>query len=228
MYLGAGGALTTRRPSAKTASDTIAWSPSGAACGRSVDQWSMGGISIPAHSAGLFAPCADDNQQSQTGPWTVSYTSASFARPEAVAGPMTATVYASSTTSETELVAELEDVTPSGASYPLTEGALLGSLRAVDRQRSWRARGITLMPYHSYAKASSRPVSPGKVTEYQIEIFPTLATIARGDRLRLTLSTSDSPHLTPLPAQLPELAGGVYTIERSKAAPSALTLELRG
>jgi predicted acyl esterase len=66
------------------------------------------------------------------------------------------------------------------------------------------------------------------VTEYQIEIFPTLATIARGDRLRLTLSTSDSPHLTPRPAQLPKLAGGVYTIERSKAAPSALTLELRG
>ena len=68
------------------------------------------------------------------GPWTVSYTSAPFARPEAVAGPVTATVYASATTSETELVAELEDVTPSGASYPLTEGALLGSLRAVDQQ----------------------------------------------------------------------------------------------
>ncbi len=59
--------------------------------------------------------------------------------PETVAGPITATVYASSTTSETELVAELEDVTPSGASYPLTEGALLGSLRAVDQSRSWTA-----------------------------------------------------------------------------------------
>jgi uncharacterized protein len=228
LYLGAGGALTNRAPSAKSGSDTIVWSPSGAVCNRPVDQWSMGGISIPAHSAGLLAPCSDDNQQSQSGPWTVSYTSAPFARPKAVAGPITATVYASSTTSETELVAELEDVTPSGASYPLTEGALLGSLRAVDRQRSWRAHGITLMPYHPYTRTSARPVAPGRVTEYQIEIFPTLATIARGDRLRLTLSTSDSPHLTPLPEQLPKLAGGVYSIERSKAAPSALTLELRG
>jgi predicted acyl esterase len=124
-------------------------------------------------------------------------------------------------------VAELEDVTPSGASYPLSEGALLGSLRAVNRHRSWTARGLTLMPYHPYTRASARPVAPGRVTEYQIEIFPTLATIARGDRLRLSLSTTDSPHLTPLPAQLPQLAGGVYTIQHSARAPSALTLELR-
>jgi predicted acyl esterase len=66
------------------------------------------------------------------------------------------------------------------------------------------------------------------VTEYQLEIFPTLATIAKGNRLRLTLSTTDSPHLTPLPGQLSQLAGGVYAIQRSAAAPSALTLELRG
>ena len=37
----------------------------------------------------------------------------------------------------------------------------------------------------------------------------TLATIAAGNRLRLTLSTTDTPHLTPLPGQLPELTGGV-------------------
>ena len=51
--------------------------------------------------------------------------------------------------------------------------------------------------------------------------------LKNGDRLRLTLSTTDSPHLTPLPAELPELAGGVYTIRHSARAPSALTLELR-
>lgn len=227
LYLGAGGTLTRSRPPSRASTDTLIWSPSGNPCGRPVDQWSMGGLSIPAHSAGLLAPCADNSQSSQLGPWTISYTSAPFVRPAAVAGPVSATIYARSTTPETELVAELEDVTPSGASYPLTEGALLGSLRAVNRARSWRVRGVTLLPYHPYTKASARPVKPGSVTEYQIEIFPTLATIAKGDRLRLTLSTADSPHLTPRPGQLPQLAGGVYTIERSAAAPSALTLELR-
>ena len=78
-------------------------------------------------------PCADDDRLTEAGPWAIRYTTAPFAHAETVAGPVTATVYASATTSETELVAELEDVTPSGASYPLTEGALLGSLRAVDR-----------------------------------------------------------------------------------------------
>ncbi len=186
----------------------------------------MGGISVPAGQAGLFAPCADDDQVSQAGPCAITYTSAPFPQSEAVAGPITATVYAGSTTPQTELVAELEDVTPSGSSYPLTEGALLGSLGAVSQGRSWTADGMTLLPYHPYTKVFAQPVKPGAVTKYQIQIFPTLATIARGNRLRLTLSTTDTPHLTPLPEQLPELAGGIYTIDRSAAAPSSLTLEL--
>ncbi|HEY2650940.1 MAG TPA: CocE/NonD family hydrolase [Solirubrobacteraceae bacterium] len=206
--------------------DTIAWSPSGAPCGRPIDQWSMGGISVPAGAAGLLGPCVSDDRLTQLGPWATTYTSAPFAHAETVAGPITATVYASSTTSETELVAELEDVTPDGTSYPLTEGALLGSLRAVDQKRSWSANGITVLPYHPYTSASARPVTPRAVTEYQIQIFPTLATIAAGDSLRLTLSTVDTPHLTPLPEQLPQLAGGVYTIHRSATAPSSLTVEL--
>ena len=207
-------------------SDTIVWSPTGTPCGRPLDQWSMGGISVPSGTAGLLAPCVSDDQLSQSGPWAITYTSSPFAHPETVAGPITATVYASSTTPETELVAELEDVTPSGASYPLTEGALLGSLRAVDKSRSWTAGGMTVLPYHPYTQASAKPVSTGAVTEYQIQVFPTLATIAAGNRLRLTLSTADAPHLTPLPGELPQLAGGVYTIERSARAPSSITLEL--
>jgi hypothetical protein len=87
---------------------------------------------------------------------------------------------------------------------------------------------MTVLPYHPYTQASARPVTRGAVTEYQVQIFPTLATIAAGDRLRLTLSTVDTPHLTPLPGQLPKLAGGVYTIDRSAADPSSLTLELLG
>ncbi len=226
LYLAGGSALSANQPPRHAATDSLTWSPSGSPCGRQIDQWSMGGISIPSHTAGLLAPCADDDRPSQSGPWTTGYTTAPFAEAAAVAGPVTATIYASSTTPETELVAELQDVTPSGSSYPLTEGALLGSLRAVDESRSWTAGGLMLLPYHSYTQASARPVTPGAVTKYEIEIFPTLATIAKGDRLRLTLSTVDSPHLTPIPEQLTQLEGGTYTVERSRLAPSSLTLEL--
>ena len=226
LYLGAGNALTPAAPPPTGTTDSLTWSASGNPCSRSIDQWSMGGISIPANSAGILAPCAENNGPSQTGPWTTSYTTAPFARPETVAGPISANVYASSTTPDTELVAELEDVTPDGSAFPLTEGALLGSLRAVDASRSWTADGMTLLPYHPYTQTSAQPVTPGKVTEYQIEIFPTLATIGAGDRLRLTLSTTDTPHLTPLPPQLPNLNGGVYTIQRSASAPSDIELAL--
>jgi len=99
------------------------------------------------------------------------------------------------------------------------------SLRAVDNKRSWTAGGVTVLAYHPYTHVSAEPVTPGAVTEYQIEIFPTLATIAAGNQLRLTLATADTPHLTPLPGQLPQLAGGVYTIARSASAPSSLTVE---
>ena len=245
LYFGAGGTLTSAAPSGSGAGgtpipglplpalpaatgDTIVWSPSSVPCGRPIDQWSMGGISVPAGSAGVLAPCASDDRLTQAGPWAVSYTSAPLSRPRTVAGPVTATVYASATTPETELVAELEEVTPNGTSYPLTEGALLGSLRAVDQSRSWTAGGVTVLPYHPYTQASAKPVTPGAMTEYQIQIFPTLATVAAGDSLRLTLSTADTPHLTPLPPQLPQLAGGVYTIGRSAAAPSSLTFDTVG
>jgi hypothetical protein len=185
----------------------------------------MGGISVPAGSAGFLGPCASDDRATQLGPSATAYTSAPLAHAETLAGPVTATVYASSTTPETELVAELEEVTPNGTSYPLTEGALLGSLRAVDGRRSWSVHGMTVLPYHPYTQGSARPVSPGAVTEYQIQVFPTLTTVASGDRIRLTLSTADAPHLTPLPGRLPRLAGGVYTIARTASAPSSLTFE---
>jgi hypothetical protein len=219
------GTISGSVPTSVATSDTLAWSPSGAPCGRPIDQWSMGGISVPAGTAGLLAPCVSDDQLAQAGPWATSYTSTPLAHAETIAGPITATVYASATTAQTELVAELEDVTPSGASYPLTEGALLGSLRAIDKKRSWTAGGVTVLPYHPYTQASAKPVTPGAVTEYQIEIFPTLATIAAGNQLRLTLATADTPHLTPLPGQLPQLAGGVYTVAHSASGPSSLTVE---
>jgi putative CocE/NonD family hydrolase len=227
MYLGSGGTLSATKPTAADAgTDSLVWSPSGSVCGRPVDQWIMGGISIPAGEAGVLAPCVDEDNTSQVGPWEMTYTTAPFTSPQTVAGPITATVYASATTTNTEWVAEVEEVTPDGTSFPLTEGALLGSLRHVDASQSWTQDGVTVLPYHPYTQESASPVVPGQVTKYQIQVFPTLATIAAGDSLRVTLSTTDTPHLVPIPAQLENLTGGQYTLERSPAYPSSLTVDL--
>ncbi|HEX7354783.1 MAG TPA: CocE/NonD family hydrolase [Mycobacteriales bacterium] len=226
-YFGAGGSLSAARPTAATAgSDRIVWSPTGSVCGRPVDQWSMGVVSIAASEAGVLAPCTDSDNLTQVGPWSRTYTTAPFSEPTTLAGPITATVDASANTTQTQWVAEVEVVSPNGTSYPLTEGALLGSLRATDPSRSWTVGGATVYPYHPYTQTSAQPVVPGATERYQIQVFPTLATIPAGDRLRVTISTADTPHLAPIPAQLTQLAGGVYDIQRTPTAPSSLTVEL--
>jgi predicted acyl esterase len=125
-------------------------------------------------------------------------------------------------------VVEVEDVAPDGSAVPLTEGALLGSLRAVDTARSWTTPdGGYLLPDHPYTEASATPVTPGQVTRYDVEIFPTYATIAAGHSIRVTISTADSPHLSATAPTLANLVGGVYTLLRSPAAASFVELDLQ-
>jgi putative CocE/NonD family hydrolase len=218
--------LSTTAPAAGT--DTLLWSPAGSPCGRPVDQWAMGGISTPTQGANVSAPCVEDDRGGALPGITKSYTTAPLSHAERLAGPIAATVYLSATTTDTELVAEVEDVAPDGTSRPLTEGALLGSFRAVDGAKSWKAPGGQyLLPFHSYTKASQHPVVPGAVTRDDIEIFPTFATLAAGHSLRITLSTADTPHLTPNSKQLPNLLGGVYTISRGGSHASSLEVPLQ-
>ena len=226
-YFRSGGTLAAHpATAASSGSDPIVWSPSGSPCGRPIDQWSMGGISIPANAAGVLAPCAFEDNTAQLGPWETTYTTSPLSRAATLAGPLTATVYASATTTNTQWVAEVDEVTPNGTSFPLTEGALLGSFRAVTASKSWTVGGVTLLPYHAYTAASARPVVPGQVERYEIQVFPTLVTLAAGDRLRVTISTVDTPHLAPIPAQLAQLVGGLYQLERTAMDPSSLSFEL--
>jgi predicted acyl esterase len=171
-------------------------------------------------------PCFDDDRLGQLGPTALTYTSAPFSHARTLAGPISATLYARANRGETQWVVFVEDVAPDGTSRPLTEGALLGSLRAVDGARSWQVDGRTLLPYHPYTKASAQPVTPGAVTRYDIEVFPTYATIAPGHRIRITIDTTDFPHLVPTPPQFVKLFGGSYQVQRTAAAPSSVTLPL--
>ncbi len=226
LYFGAGTLSTT--PPASGGADTEVWSPVGSPCGRSTDQWAMGALTLPTDVTGIPIPaCIDDDRTTALGPTALTYTTAPLASPETIAGPIGATLYASATTTDTQFVVELEDVAPDGTSTPLTEGALLGQFRQVDPAASWPgANGTYLMPFHPYTQASATPVTPGAVTRYDVEVFPTDDTVAPGHRIRVTVSTVDFPHLLPTAAELPALLGGVYTVQRTPAAPSSITLPL--
>jgi predicted acyl esterase len=163
----------------------------------------------------------------QIGLDRITYTSPALSSAQTIAGPIDVTVYAKANTKDTQFVAEVEDVAPNGSSTPLTEGALLGSLRAQDPSSTWTdANGQTMKPGHAYHQADASPVPRGVVTRYDIEVFPTYATIAAGHRIRITLSTTDTPHLAPALPALINLLGGVYAVQRSATAPSAVELQL--
>ncbi|MEA2161413.1 MAG: uncharacterized protein QOD66_3793, partial [Solirubrobacteraceae bacterium] len=70
------------------------------------------------------------------------------------------------------------------------------------------------------------PATPGQVTRYDVEVFPTVDTLAPGHRLRVTVATSDFPHALASITQLPGLLGGVYALEHSAAYPSSVELPL--
>jgi len=241
LYLGAGrsgsavlstndGTLSPTKPTSASGEDPVVFTGASEPCDRQTEQWAAGAGAIAPEDAGQAdEPCGANDIGKQVGPGSLAYTTAPFANNEVIAGPIDATIYATSTRPNTFLEATLEDI-PSGSlasSTPITAGALLGSFRALDDSLSWFAPdGSPLIPYHPYTQASQTPVPIGKVTRFDIEVFPTFADIAAGDRLRLTITTSDTPHLAFTPGQLENLAGGVYEVQRNASAASFLEVPL--
>jgi uncharacterized protein len=233
MYLVAGrsgtaasvndGSLTLDRPTAP-GSDGVAFGGASSPCGGSTDQWAVGALTLAMRGA---VPCDADDRTLEATPSALTYTSAAFPRAVTLGGPIGVSIYATSTVPDSEWVVNVEDVGPDGVSLPLTEGALLGSLRNLDATRSWwTPDGGLLLPYHPSTSASSSFVPAGQLARYDVEVYPTFATLAAGHRLRITISTSDTPHLEPTAAQLANLVGGVYQVMRSPDAASFVELPL--
>jgi putative CocE/NonD family hydrolase len=197
----------------------------GPVSGRSMEQWTLGMNSFMLSRRGRSLRYDQDNRRLQRG--ALTYTTEPFDEAKLVAGPITLTIHATATTTETLWVAHLDNVAPDGASRPLTQGALLGSLRELDPHRTWYLPdGTVLRPHHFSTRAAERPVVPGEVTRYDVEIFPTAALIAPGHQLRLTLTTYDFPHLVPTKPARRALAGGRYRVHQGGPTPSQIIVSL--
>lgn len=128
---------------------------------------------------------------------------------------------------DTELIVTLYDVAPGGSATQISSGALLGSFRQLDAERTWNGPdGRPIRPWHAYTQDSVQPVVPGEVTRFDIEVFPMFARLAAGHQLRVTITTSDVPQLLPIPAQMINLLGGVYRVQRNAGAASSIQLPL--
>ncbi len=235
LYLGGGGSgtaplslndgtLSTTAPKGGSGSDTVLWDGVSSPCSIQSDQWSAGFLAL---LFGNNQPCDNNDETLEAGPGSLTYTTAPFPSAKVLSGPIDATLYTTSTTTDTELAATVELVSPSGQSLPLTSGALDGDQRALDTAATWTgSNGLPLLPVHDLTGATLAPIVPDQVTRQDIQVFPTTALIPAGWRLRVTISTGDTPHLAPTLAQLPHLLGGVYEVERHAGAASFINVPL--
>jgi len=227
LFMQGGGGLSADAPGAALANDSIAWVPLGSFCNRQAEQWSAGPSSFAAYlKVGDKSPnpCTEDDRAMQIG--ALTYTTAPFRTRTSVAGPMTASLYLTSSRPDAEVAVTVEDVAPNGASYPLTAGYLLGSFRRLDTARSWFVDGKLVEPFHLFTRAGASPLQTGRVERLDVEVFPVLASLAPGDRLRVTITTSATPYLAPTLGEGVALAGGVYQIERTGQFPSHVDVPL--
>ncbi|MEC5407115.1 CocE/NonD family hydrolase [Paraburkholderia sp. MPAMCS5] len=105
-----------------------------------------------------------------------------------LAGPMSASFYASSTTPNLELIATVQLVGPDGSVTPLSSGTVLGSLSKNDPNRSWLDKnGVPVKPYGEYF--ADHYVPAGSIRRYDFVISPRFASIPEGSKVRLIVST---------------------------------------
>ncbi len=200
-------------PPASSAADTLPWQPLSGMCSRSTVQWTAG--------AGSGSLCETDNELNDA-------TGLNYDLPlphgRTLNGPIAVRLFVSTNSHDSVLTTRIEDVAPSGRATQLTAGWNVISLRALDQSKTQRVGGVIVRPYHPYTKASELPVENGKVYEVWIEVFPTAASFAPGDSLRLSIQPSDAPHLSPTLPQVTNAVGGVLSILHDAQHPSEVVL----
>jgi predicted acyl esterase len=139
---------------------------------------------------------ADDAAFWATG---MTFVTAPLAAETEVTGHPVAHVWLSSTATDADVIARLDDVAPDGtARYVGVEGRLRASLRAL-APAPYDTFGL---PWHPATKASRQPLEPDEPVELTFDLMPLSYLFAPGHRIRLTLQFADpraTPRLDPAP-----------------------------
>jgi putative CocE/NonD family hydrolase len=209
LYLGPDATLSADGPG-KAGGDSHPMLPASSPCSRLTTQWTAGAAA---------GPCETDNRSFEAT--ALTYTTDPFDAETQLTGPIVANVWAQLSTRDATLIGVLSDVGPDGTSTQVTAGFLQASQRKVDQERSWYGPGrVLIRPFHPFTRSSKKPVVPNRPTLYRIEIYPTDAVFAKGDRIRFTLGTANTPSTAAtVPDQL-NAAGGTIRVLRGKSYAS--------
>jgi len=162
--------------------------------------------------AAHLAPGPRDQKEVEERADVLVYSTPPLDRDTEVTGPVTLDLYASSSAVDTDFTAKLVDVWPNGFAQNLTEGIL-------------RAR------YRDSTDAA-KPIVPGKIYEYKIDMWATSNVFQKGHVIRLEVSSSNFPRFdrnlnTGKPASTDAaFVKATNIVYHDAAHPSALVLPL--
>jgi len=145
-------------------------------------------------------------------PDVLVYTTPPLKHDVEVTGPITVTLYASSSARDTDFTAKVDDVYPDGTSMLIEYG--------IQRAR--------------YRESETNPtlIEPGKIYRYTIHVWPTSNMFKAGHRIRLEISSSNFPMFNRNPntghafAQDADLQVADQTIYHDIHHPSEVTLPI--
>ncbi len=145
-------------------------------------------------------------------PDVLVYTTPVLEKDTEVTGPITVTLYASSSATDTDFTAKVDDVYPDGRNMLIEYG--------IQRAR--------------YRESETSPtlIEPGKIYKYTIHVWPTSNVFKAGHRIRLEISSSNFPMYNRNPntghafAQDADLQVAEQTIYHDIHHPSEVTLPI--
>jgi uncharacterized protein len=170
----------------------------------------------------------------------LDYTTEPFLEGATLAGPVSASVYASATNANLVLIATLYDVASDDTMTPIGHGTVLGSQSLLRDGRSWYDQsGKLIRPFTS--QLTDDYLVPSKIQRFDIALFPNVWAIEPGHSLSLVLTTqtpdvicdtakiafvlqSDPCYLTA--PQLLTVPGGIYQIQVGGRSGSSVQLPL--
>jgi predicted acyl esterase len=141
-----------------------------------------------------------------------------FDQPTAIAGPITANLFVSTTATDTELFVQLIDRAPDGTLVYLNRGLLRGSHRQIDPAMSdFTADGRIYRPFRPHEERAL--VTPGETVEYVLDIWPVGHVFLPGHELLVKLHAppaddNDYMYVTKTPPSLNTLHFGPDTPSR--------------
>lgn len=125
----------------------------------------------------------------------ICYTTEPLTQDVEVTGPVTATIWASSSALDTDFTASLIDVCPDGRALLLTDGICRARFRkAAD---GWKPEDLEkgIAPYERLYEPGFKPemLTPNTPAEFKIDLWSTANLFKQGHRIRVEISSSNFP-----------------------------------